>query len=255
MCKFNFQFYCSQLVFALSKEWTAPFHFNLHSPGQSDAAYLVKIFIRGSHLFPGLVEQLDANAEEFRKGAVMGEEHGMEIMAVFARCGWKQQNPLTKCRHESCRFWKQKFHFVKFKSDRRLFVCACCNFVNSVYFSLLLIHFFFVCFAIIVADVWLLISIRESAANSCPTIRKRSKGAVLLSGSKGIMFKVNKKNNKFSHLPIKNCATLQNNIKIFFNPKTIWTKKTTVLPKQMRYFILMIRMDSVLMQTRRVDTK
>ena len=46
--------------------------------------HLVEVFASGSHLLPGLVEQLDADAEELLKGALVGEEHGMEVMAVLA---------------------------------------------------------------------------------------------------------------------------------------------------------------------------
>lgn len=48
--------------------------------------YLVEVFTGGSHLLPGLVEQLDADAEEFCKGAIVGEEHGVEVVAVFTGC-------------------------------------------------------------------------------------------------------------------------------------------------------------------------
>lgn len=50
-------------------------------------AYLVEVFTCGSHLLPGFVQQLDADAEEFLEGAIMREEHGMEVVAVFTGCG------------------------------------------------------------------------------------------------------------------------------------------------------------------------
>lgn len=50
-------------------------------------AYLVEVFTCGSHLLPGLVEQLDADAEEFLKGVIVGEEHGVEVVTVFTGCG------------------------------------------------------------------------------------------------------------------------------------------------------------------------
>lgn len=49
--------------------------------------YLVEVFTRGSHLLPGFVEQLDADAEEFLKGAIVGEEHWVKFGAVFTGCG------------------------------------------------------------------------------------------------------------------------------------------------------------------------
>lgn len=59
------------------------------------AAYLVEIFTCGSHLLPGLVEQLDADTEEFFKSAIVGEEHGVEVMAVFTGCGHKKYRFLS----------------------------------------------------------------------------------------------------------------------------------------------------------------
>lgn len=58
-------------------------------------AYLVEIFTCGSHLLPGLVEQLDADTEEFFKSAIVGEEHGVEVMAVFTGCGHKKYRFLS----------------------------------------------------------------------------------------------------------------------------------------------------------------
>lgn len=53
--------------------------------------YLVEVFTCRPHLLPGLVKQLDADAEEFRKIAIVGEEHGMKVVTVFTGCGqWKQ---------------------------------------------------------------------------------------------------------------------------------------------------------------------
>lgn len=52
--------------------------------------YLVEVFTRGSHLLPGLVEQLDGDAEEFLEGAIVGEEHGMEVVTVFTGCGQRE---------------------------------------------------------------------------------------------------------------------------------------------------------------------
>ena len=48
--------------------------------------YLVEVLAGGPHLLPRLVQQLDADAEELLEGAVVGEEHGVEVMAVLACC-------------------------------------------------------------------------------------------------------------------------------------------------------------------------
>lgn len=68
----------------------------------SDGGYLVEVFAGGSHLLPGLVEQLDADAEELLEGAVVGEEHGVEVVAVFAGCGQRGQS-VTQGRAERLR--------------------------------------------------------------------------------------------------------------------------------------------------------
>lgn len=80
-------------------------HLNLPAPSKerkkknrhthTHAAYLVEIFTCGSHLLPGLVEQLDADTEEFFKSAIVGEEHGVEVMAVFTGCGHKNYRFLS----------------------------------------------------------------------------------------------------------------------------------------------------------------
>lgn len=49
--------------------------------------YLVEVFAGGPHLLPRLVQQLDADAEELLEEAVVREEHGVEVVAVFAGCG------------------------------------------------------------------------------------------------------------------------------------------------------------------------
>lgn len=54
-------------------------------------AYLVEVFACGSHLLPGFVQQLDADAEEFLEGAIVREEHGMEVVAVFTGCGKRKE--------------------------------------------------------------------------------------------------------------------------------------------------------------------
>lgn len=60
--------------------------------------YLVEVFTCSSHLLPGLVEQLDADAEELLEGTVVGEEHGVEVVAVFTGCGRKTDR-LSLARH------------------------------------------------------------------------------------------------------------------------------------------------------------
>ena len=67
-------------------------HFKLSFKNPTHALYLVKIFTCGSHLLPGFVEQLNADAEEFLKGAIVGEEHGVEVVAVFTGCGDKRHS-------------------------------------------------------------------------------------------------------------------------------------------------------------------
>lgn len=54
------------------------------------AAYLVEVFTCGSHFLPGLVKQLDADAEKFLKGAIVGKEHGVKVVAVFTGCGQRR---------------------------------------------------------------------------------------------------------------------------------------------------------------------
>lgn len=61
--------------------------------------YLVKVFRRGSHLLPGFVEQLNADAEELLKSMVMREEHGVEVMAVLTGCGESKQVFIVKSKH------------------------------------------------------------------------------------------------------------------------------------------------------------
>ena len=45
---------------------------------------LVEVLCRGSHLLPGLVEQLDADTEELLPGSVMSEEHGVVVITALA---------------------------------------------------------------------------------------------------------------------------------------------------------------------------
>lgn len=61
-------------------------------------AYLVEVFACGSHLLPGFIQQLDADAEEFLEGAVVREEHGVEVVAVFAGCGESRECQATPLR-------------------------------------------------------------------------------------------------------------------------------------------------------------
>ena len=50
------------------------------------ASDLVEVLRRRPHLLPCLVEQLDADAEELLPGPVVGEEHGVVVVAAFIRC-------------------------------------------------------------------------------------------------------------------------------------------------------------------------
>ena len=76
------------MLYGNGTQWCLLFISN--SPNtHTQATYLVEVFARGSHLLPGFVEQLDADAEELLKGAIVGEEHGVEVVAVFTGCGHK----------------------------------------------------------------------------------------------------------------------------------------------------------------------
>lgn len=55
----------------------------------SGSPYLVEVFGSRPHLLPGLVQELDADAEEFLEGSVVGEEHGVEVVAGLT--GWKRE--------------------------------------------------------------------------------------------------------------------------------------------------------------------
>lgn len=44
---------------------------------------LVEVLCGGPHLLPGFIKQLDADAEELLPGPVMGEEHGVVVIAAF----------------------------------------------------------------------------------------------------------------------------------------------------------------------------
>ena len=46
---------------------------------QCGFCYLVKVLLRGSHLLPGLIEQLDADAEELVQQLVLSEEDGVVV--------------------------------------------------------------------------------------------------------------------------------------------------------------------------------
>lgn len=62
------------------------------SPPGGELGYLVEVFVGGPHLLPGLVQQLDADAEELLDGAVVREEHGVEVVAVLAGCGERTEH-------------------------------------------------------------------------------------------------------------------------------------------------------------------
>lgn len=44
---------------------------------------LVEVFGCGPHLFPGFIKQLDADTEELLPCSVMGEEHGVVVVAAL----------------------------------------------------------------------------------------------------------------------------------------------------------------------------
>lgn len=48
--------------------------------------YLVKVLLRGSHLLPGLVEELDADAEKLLHQMVLPEEDGVVVRSRLG--GW-----------------------------------------------------------------------------------------------------------------------------------------------------------------------
>lgn len=79
--------YCSFHKNLCGQLKTIKINVQLETEKNVHAAYLVEVFTGGSHFLPGLVEQLDADAEEFLKGAIVGEEHGVKVVAVFTGCG------------------------------------------------------------------------------------------------------------------------------------------------------------------------
>lgn len=44
---------------------------------------LIEVFSGGSHLLPGFIKQLDADAEELLPCSVMSEEHGVVVVAAL----------------------------------------------------------------------------------------------------------------------------------------------------------------------------
>lgn len=54
--------------------------------------HLVEVLGCGSHLLPGLVKQLDADAEELLPRAVVSEEHGMIVVAALVRCKQEEKH-------------------------------------------------------------------------------------------------------------------------------------------------------------------
>lgn len=55
----------------------------------SDSPYLVKVFRSCPHFLPGLVQELDTDAEELLEGSVVGEEHWVEVVAGLT--SWKKE--------------------------------------------------------------------------------------------------------------------------------------------------------------------
>lgn len=52
---------------------------------------LVKVFLCGSHFFPGLVEKLNANAEKLLQQPILVEEDGVVVRSRFRGCGQGQK--------------------------------------------------------------------------------------------------------------------------------------------------------------------
>lgn len=50
---------------------------------------LIEVFGCGSHLLPGFIKQLDADAEELLPCSIMSEEHGVVIVAALV--SWKKE--------------------------------------------------------------------------------------------------------------------------------------------------------------------
>lgn len=53
--------------------------------------YLVKVFLCGSHLFPGLIEQLNADAEKLLHQPVLTEEDGVVVGSRLRGCEQTKQ--------------------------------------------------------------------------------------------------------------------------------------------------------------------
>ena len=70
--------------------WFLPTKLQIGLFSAARASDLVEILGRGPHLLPSLVEQLDADAEELLPGSLMGEEHGVVVVAAFIRCTGKK---------------------------------------------------------------------------------------------------------------------------------------------------------------------
>lgn len=52
---------------------------------------LVKVFLCGSHFFPGLVEKLNADTEKLLQQPILVEEDGVVVRARFRGCGQGQK--------------------------------------------------------------------------------------------------------------------------------------------------------------------
>lgn len=66
---------------------------------------LVEVLGCCPHLLPGLVQQLDADAKELLKRAVVGEEHRVVVVASLVRCARRSRQRMTLGAH----VWKPGF--------------------------------------------------------------------------------------------------------------------------------------------------
>lgn len=59
--------------------------------GPSIERHLIKVLLGSAHLLPGLVHQLDADAEELFKEMILPEEHRVKGLSRLRACGEKDR--------------------------------------------------------------------------------------------------------------------------------------------------------------------
>lgn len=64
--------------------------------------YLIKVLLRGSHLLPRLVEELNADAEKLLQQSVLSKEDWM-IVRTSLRCCGKDMSEINKRKHNAKR--------------------------------------------------------------------------------------------------------------------------------------------------------